>query len=104
MLMLFALSCWLRRSAPDSPTSVAIVLGVVALLFGLVGGWLGGELVYRLCGRRFRCSCELAELAIGKTGEGEQKGIITNSVTPLFACRAAASPEGWSFLNSAFAR
>jgi uncharacterized membrane protein len=48
MLTLFALSWWLRRSAPDSPTSVAIVLGVVAMLFGLAGGWLGGELVYRL--------------------------------------------------------
>jgi uncharacterized membrane protein len=48
MLLLFAVSWWIRRSAPDRPTMVATVLAVVALLFGLVGGWLGGELVYRL--------------------------------------------------------
>jgi uncharacterized membrane protein len=48
MLILFALSWWLRRPAPDQPTLVAIVLGIIALVFGGLGGWLGGELVYRL--------------------------------------------------------
>jgi len=48
MLVLFAISWWIRRSAPDHPTPLAIGLGVAALLFGGIGGWLGGELVYRL--------------------------------------------------------
>jgi uncharacterized membrane protein len=48
MLVLFAISWWLRRSAPDAPSTAAIALGVIGLLFGLFGGWLGGELVYRL--------------------------------------------------------
>ena len=48
MVVLFAASWWLRRPAPDSPTSLAIGLGAAALAFGLVGGWLGGELVYRM--------------------------------------------------------
>ena len=48
MIVLFALSWWLRRSAPEAPTMLAIALGIVALLLGLIGGWLGGELVYRL--------------------------------------------------------
>jgi uncharacterized membrane protein len=47
-LILFAISWWLRRAAPDQPTLTAIVIGIVGLVFGLVGGWLGGELVYRL--------------------------------------------------------
>src|SRR4051794_16298368 len=48
MLTLFAASWCLRRPAPDQPTTLAIGLGIAALLFGGVGGWLGGELVYRL--------------------------------------------------------
>lgn len=48
MLILFAVSWWIRRAAPDRPTPLAISLGVIALIFGLAGGWLGGELVYRL--------------------------------------------------------
>jgi uncharacterized membrane protein len=48
MLILFALSWWLRRGSPQTPTAVAIGLGIVAIVFGLVGGWIGGELVYRL--------------------------------------------------------
>jgi uncharacterized membrane protein len=48
VLILFAVSWWLRRSAPDAPSMTAILLGVVAVCFALLGGWLGGELVYRL--------------------------------------------------------
>ncbi len=48
MLVLFAISWWLRRPAPDQPTTMAITLGIIALLFGGLGGWFGGELVYRL--------------------------------------------------------
>jgi uncharacterized membrane protein len=48
MLVLFAVSWWLRRGNPDAPPMTAIVIGIVALLFGLVAAWLGGELVYRM--------------------------------------------------------
>lgn len=48
LLILFAISWWLRRAAPDHPTNVAITLGIIGLVFGGFGGWLGGELVYRL--------------------------------------------------------
>jgi uncharacterized membrane protein len=48
MLVLFAVSWFMRRSAPDHPSTIAIALGLIGLLFGLVGGWLGGELVYRM--------------------------------------------------------
>ena len=48
VLILFAVSWWLRRSAPDTPSMTAIVLGLVAVALALLGGWLGGELVYRL--------------------------------------------------------
>ena len=47
MLVLFAISWWLRLRLPDRPTPLAIGLGIAALLFGLIGGWLGGEMVYR---------------------------------------------------------
>jgi uncharacterized membrane protein len=48
VLVLFAISWWLRHYAPDTPSTLAIGLGIVAVLFALLGGWLGGELVYRL--------------------------------------------------------
>ncbi|MDQ6808957.1 MAG: DUF2231 domain-containing protein [Verrucomicrobiota bacterium] len=45
---LFAVSWFLRRAAPDSPTMPAIAFGMIALVFALVAAWMGGELVYRL--------------------------------------------------------
>ena len=48
VVVLFAVSWWLRRSNPDAPTTVAIALGIVAVCFALAGAWLGGEMVYRL--------------------------------------------------------
>jgi uncharacterized membrane protein len=48
MVLLFAISWWMRRAAPNTPTTVATGLAVIGLVFGLVGGWFGGELVYRL--------------------------------------------------------
>ena len=48
VIVLFAISWWLRRSDPNAPTTLAIGLGIVAVCFALFGGWLGGELVYRL--------------------------------------------------------
>jgi uncharacterized membrane protein len=46
--VLFTISWWMRLPAPDAPPIPALVLGFIALLFALIGGWLGGELVYRL--------------------------------------------------------
>lgn len=48
MLVLFAISWFMRRGAPDRPSIAAIVIGIIAIGFGTLGGWLGGELVYRM--------------------------------------------------------
>src|SRR5712691_847010 len=48
LLILFAVSWWLRRAARDQPGGLAVALGLIGLVFGAFGGWLGGELVYRL--------------------------------------------------------
>ena len=49
VLVLFAVSWWLRRGAPNhEPTTVAFALSVVAVLLALFTGWLGGELIERL--------------------------------------------------------
>ena len=48
LLIFFAASWWLRRPMPDHPSAAAIALGVIGLVCGVFGGWLGGELVYRL--------------------------------------------------------
>jgi uncharacterized membrane protein len=46
--VLFALSWTMRRSAPENPSTTALVLSFLGLLLALVTGWLGGELVGRL--------------------------------------------------------
>ena len=48
VLMLFALSWWMRRDAPGIPAAIAVALSFVGLALSLVTGWLGGELVDRL--------------------------------------------------------
>jgi uncharacterized membrane protein len=48
IVVLFALSWWLRRGDPANPSTLAFVLGLIGLLLALVTGWLGGELVDRL--------------------------------------------------------
>lgn len=48
IVVLFALSWWLRRGDPTAPSTLAFVLGLIGLLLALVTGWLGGELVDRL--------------------------------------------------------
>ncbi|MCU1304531.1 MAG: rane protein [Candidatus Sulfotelmatobacter sp.] len=47
-MILFALSWWLRRAAPDSPSRTALALSFIAVLVALLTGWLGAELVDRL--------------------------------------------------------
>jgi uncharacterized membrane protein len=45
----FALVFWMRYSSDQLPTTTGLfAVEVIALLFGAVGGWLGGELVDRL--------------------------------------------------------
>jgi uncharacterized membrane protein len=53
VLILFAVSLWLRYSAPaivltHEPTMVALVLSFAAFVLAGATGWLGGELVDRL--------------------------------------------------------
>lgn len=48
IVILFAVSWWLRRPDPAAPSTLAFVLALVGLLLALVTGWLGGELVDRL--------------------------------------------------------
>ena len=48
VMLLFAVSWYLRMPAPERPTMLASVLSIVGALVALVGGWLGGELVERL--------------------------------------------------------
>jgi uncharacterized membrane protein len=48
VLLMFALSWWLRRASPESPPATALGFSFVAVVFALVTAWLGGELVERL--------------------------------------------------------
>lgn len=48
VVALFAVSWFLRRGDPSSPTVAAFVLVIVGGALGLVTSWLGGELVERL--------------------------------------------------------
>ena len=46
--LLFIVSWFLRRPAPDHPGPAPIALSVIAVLLALITAWLGGELVDRL--------------------------------------------------------
>jgi uncharacterized membrane protein len=50
VLVLFAVSWWLRRDTPPTypPDVPELALSFVALVLALISGWLGGELVERL--------------------------------------------------------
>jgi uncharacterized membrane protein len=48
VVVLFAASWLLRRSAPDHPPVSALGLSIAAVLLALLTAWLGGELVDRL--------------------------------------------------------
>jgi uncharacterized membrane protein len=48
VVVLFAVSWLLRRAHPSTPTTLEIVLGLIAVGLTFFSGWLGGELVYRL--------------------------------------------------------
>jgi uncharacterized membrane protein len=49
LVVLFLISWLLRLGVPGyAPSTTAMVLSVIAVLLGMVTGWLGGELVQRL--------------------------------------------------------
>jgi len=48
VVLLFAVSGWMRWDVPQSPSALAVMLSLVGFLLALVTGWLGGELVERL--------------------------------------------------------
>ena len=47
VVLLFAISWWLRKPDPAAPTGGALTASYLGVLIGLVTGWLGGELVFR---------------------------------------------------------
>lgn len=48
VVLLFAISWFLRRGAPSAPSAGALTFSFVGVLLALVTGWLGGELADRL--------------------------------------------------------
>jgi len=48
VLVLFAVSLWLRWAQPEQPQAAAWVISFCGAALALVTGWLGGELVDRL--------------------------------------------------------
>lgn len=48
VMVLFALSWWLRSDLPEAPPIVALALSFIGVGGASLGGWLGGELVERL--------------------------------------------------------
>jgi len=47
VVLLFAISWWLRKPNPVTPSGGALTASYLGVLLGLVTGWLGGELVFR---------------------------------------------------------
>lgn len=48
VMILFAISWWLRSDLPAAPPTVALALSFIGVGAASLGGWLGGELVERL--------------------------------------------------------
>jgi uncharacterized membrane protein len=48
VVVLFAISWFLRRDNPSAPDTLAVILSAAGAALGGVTGWLGGELVDRL--------------------------------------------------------
>ena len=48
VMVVFFFSWLLRREVPAMPETFALVLSLIGLVMSLVGGGLGGEMVYRL--------------------------------------------------------
>ena len=74
VLILFAISWFLRRGGPEAPGTVAFAFSFVGVTFSLVGAWLGGELADRL-------------------GVGVDDGAHLNAASSLSTPRAAEIPR-----------
>jgi len=48
VILLFAISWYLRRDVPEAPPTIALALSFIGVGAASLGGWLGGELVERL--------------------------------------------------------
>jgi uncharacterized membrane protein len=48
VVLFFIVSWFLRRPDPARPTMTPFILGFIAVVLALIGGWLGGELVDHL--------------------------------------------------------
>ena len=48
VMILFAVSWWLRSDLPEAPPTIALALSFIGVGAASLGGWLGGELVERL--------------------------------------------------------
>jgi uncharacterized membrane protein len=70
VLLLYAMSWWLRRPGPQDPVAMAYMLSFIGGAIALFTGWLGGELVDRL-------------------GVGVDEGADVNAPSSLSAKRAA---------------
>jgi hypothetical protein len=46
-MILFIVSCFMRRPNPAAPGVTAMMLGWIGIVVALFSGWLGGEMVYR---------------------------------------------------------
>ncbi|HJU76027.1 MAG TPA: DUF2231 domain-containing protein [Gemmatimonadaceae bacterium] len=73
VLILFAVSWWVRRGNPGAPPNLAIVLALAGGALSLVTGWLGGELVSRLAvsvdeGAHVNASSSLTKRAPSESG------------------------------------
>jgi uncharacterized membrane protein len=80
VVLLFIVSWFLRRPAPEAPDSFALTLSFVGVVVALISGWLGGELVERL-------------------GVGVEKGANPNSPSSLSG--RPASEEARDFRKAA---
>jgi uncharacterized membrane protein len=48
LVVLFLVSWWMRRTAPEQPSGTALVFSFLGVALAAVTAWLGGELVERL--------------------------------------------------------
>jgi uncharacterized membrane protein len=48
VVLLYAMSWWMRRTGPQDPAAIAYMLSFIGGAIAMFTGWLGGELVDRL--------------------------------------------------------
>lgn len=49
VVVLYLINAWMRTGSPDyAPSTLCVLLSLVAILLLVISGWLGGKLVYEL--------------------------------------------------------